>query len=156
MSGADLVGDLHHAVTSGRFSLRILPATSDLAEWSWREIEVRTKDGIWICPVDDEYGDAETRNPTAWLHLILASLDLAAEEADPKCWAVAAGLGDASFAAALHHRLRDLIGPLRTRLGPGLRPVPAQDIEFNRGPARLLRSLIQPPASEPGSPRPPG
>jgi hypothetical protein len=144
VNGEGLIAALRCCIDDGQVTLQVLPLRESLREWSWREIAVRRGDHEVVVPVDNEYGDADQPNPTAWLHLVLTSLLIAEEEPDIHAWFRAVGLPENAETEGLYRAICAAQTPVRAWVGPDLRPVPESDIEFNTGLAKALRACVLP------------
>lgn len=138
----DSVASLLNRLAVGDLDLRVLPRRAPLAAWSWREIELTAEGRTWLVPVDDEFGDADTDNPAAWLHLIVSELEHLAEEPDLATWCADSEVPVGDAACTVYDHLLALEAELRVLIGPQVVAVPVYDLQFNTAVARALRACV--------------
>lgn len=136
------VDALAQAIITNKLSFSIDMKDTELDEFVWKRVRMKSGRNIFNIPVSDDYDDIEEGRPLVLLHLIMHSIEGFEEAEDFLVWAREEGLNSSDpLVRKTWFELRDVSIQIRKLLGTELAAISSWHMEMNMQSARALREV---------------
>ncbi len=138
------IDELYSVIEKQQLRFEILPPTEELRDACFRKVALTKQDTTFTIPVDDEFEDAELKNPALLLQLIIYAIEEYEDLDDFLVWCTAYGLkAENPTHLEWYRQLGELTPKIREIIGNDLTGISDFDWQLNAGPAQALRELAK-------------